>query len=92
MKTLEELKSFYQTELINDLRRLEQKRKQVMRNALIAVGVIIVLGLVAFGVITSQGGPPQIVFFFLISGVILGGFILIVPPTCGQLSSLWHFR
>jgi len=71
MKTLEELKDFYQTELIKDLQLLDAKRRQVMRNMLIAVGVIVVVGLVAFGAITAQGGPPQILFFFLIGGGIL---------------------
>jgi len=75
MKTLDELKDFYTNELSLDLRQLEQKRKQVMQNAMIAVGVIIVLGLVAFGAIASQGGPPQIIFFFLIGGIIISAII-----------------
>ena len=49
MKSYEEFKAFYQAELLGDLRQLEAKRKQVMRNTLIAVGIIAVLGLIAAG-------------------------------------------
>ena len=71
MKTLEELKDFYQTELVKDLQLLDTKRKQVMRNALIGIGAIAVLGLIAFAVVVSQGGPPQIIIFLLIGGGLL---------------------
>ena len=71
MKTLDELKAFYTNELSADLQQLDRKRKQVMRNMFIAIGVIALLGLIAFGAIASSGGPPQILFFFLIGGVVL---------------------
>ncbi len=75
MKTLEELKDFYQTELIKDLQVLEAKRKQAVKNALIAAGVIAVLVLIIFGAVVSAGAPPQIIIFFLIGGGILVGVI-----------------
>ncbi len=75
MKTLEELKEFYNTELLKDLQQMDQQRKQVIRNAMIAGGVIIVLGLIALAVVASQGGPPQIVFFFLIGGLIVASIV-----------------
>ncbi len=73
MKTLEELKAFYDTELVAELRQLEAKRKQVMINSLIAVGVVAVLGLVIAGAVMAQGGPPFILIFFLVGGAIVGG-------------------
>jgi hypothetical protein len=63
MKTLEELKAFYTDELSVDLRTLEARRKQIIQNSLIAVGIIVVLGLVAAGVILSTGAPPLMLIF-----------------------------
>jgi hypothetical protein len=75
MKTLEELKEFYTNELSADLQQLDQKRKEVIRNTIITIGVIALLGLIAFSAITLSGGPPQVVFFFLIGGVIISMII-----------------
>jgi hypothetical protein len=73
MKTLEELKEFYTNELSAGLRLLEQKRKRVLQNTMIAVGAVMVLGLIAAGVLVSQGVPPPVFFFVLIGCLILGG-------------------
>lgn len=73
MKTLEELKEFYTNELAGDLRQLEAKRKQVMQNMMITVGVLGVLGLIAAGVMVSQGAPPPVFIFVVIGCVIIGG-------------------
>ena len=59
MKTLDELKEFYTNELSADLRRLEARRQQVIRNAMIAAGVLAVLGLIAFGAIAPRMRPPM---------------------------------
>ena len=75
MKTLEELKEFYSTELLTDLRQLEAKRKQVMTNSLIAGGVVVVLALIVFAVVAAQGGPAVIGIFLLIGAVVVGGLI-----------------
>jgi hypothetical protein len=73
MKTLEELKEFYSNELSVDLKQLETKRKQIMQNTFIAVGLIGVFGLILAGVMVSQGAPPPVFIFVLIGCVILGG-------------------
>jgi hypothetical protein len=73
VKTLEELKEFYTNELSVDLRQMEAKRRQVMQNTMITVGVIGVLGLIVAGVIISQGAPPFAFLFVLIGCLIIGG-------------------
>lgn len=73
MKTLDELKDFYTNELSADLRRLEAKRKQVMQNAMIAAGIVGLLGLAVAGIAISQGAPPVVFLFVLVACVIIGG-------------------
>ncbi|MHC4773259.1 MAG: hypothetical protein ACYS8S_06745, partial [Planctomycetota bacterium] len=73
MKTLEELKEFYTNELSADLQQMEQKRKQVMQNMMITVGVIGVVGLIIAGVLVSQGAPPPVFIFVLIGCLVIGG-------------------
>lgn len=75
MKTLDEVKAFYTSELAADLRQLEQQRRKVITGIMIAAGVVGVLGLIGFLAVTSQGGPPQVVFFFLIGGAVIIGII-----------------
>ena len=75
MKTLEELKEFYTSELSADLQQMEAKRKQVMQNTLIAVGAVIVLGLIVAGALVSQGAPPLVFIFVLIGCVAIGGIV-----------------
>ena len=75
MKTLEALKEFYQTELIKDLQQLEQKRKQIVQNSMIATGVVFVLGLIVAGILMSQGAPPVVLIFVLIGCIIVGAII-----------------
>ncbi len=75
MKTLEELKEFYSTELLDDLQQLEAKRKQVMTNSLITVGVVAILALIVFAVVAAQGGGAVIGIFLLIGAAVVGGFI-----------------
>ncbi|MHC4526184.1 MAG: hypothetical protein ACYSU8_11735 [Planctomycetota bacterium] len=72
MKTLDELKEFYTNELSADLQQMEAKRKQVMQNTMITIGVIGVVGLIAAGVMVSQGAPPPVFIFVLIGCVIIG--------------------
>lgn len=73
MKTLEELKKFYSNELSVDLQQMEAKRKQVMQNTMIAVGVVMVLGFIIAGALVAQGAPPPVFIFVLIGGAIIGG-------------------
>ena len=62
MRTQEELKRFYQTDLLADLKILELKRKKVLKKY-ISVGVVIlcVLGVSSFFVIANSFTEPLIV-------------------------------
>jgi hypothetical protein len=74
MKTLDELKEFYTNELSGDLQRLEAKRKQVMQNTMIAVGVVVVLGLGVFGLMAAKGAvQPVFLLFIAIGCAVIGG-------------------
>ncbi|MHC5118263.1 MAG: DUF3137 domain-containing protein [Planctomycetota bacterium] len=79
MKTLEELKTFYTNELSADLQQLEGKRKQVIQDTLIAVGVVGVLVFFIAGVMVSKGAPPPVFIFAIVACLIIGaisfGFI-----------------
>ena len=75
MKTLDELKEFYTNELSADLRQMEAKRKQVMQSTIITVGVVVVLGLIAAGVLVAEGAPPPVFFFVLIGCLVVGGIV-----------------
>ncbi len=72
MKTLDELKDFYQTELTADLQQLEARRRQVAQNSMIAGGVVFVLGLIITGAIMAQGAPPVVLVFVLIGCIVVG--------------------
>lgn len=73
MKTLEELKEFYTNDLSADLKLMEAERQKVLQNAMIAIGVVVLLGLIVTGVLVSQGAPPLIFIFVLIGCLIIGG-------------------
>ena len=75
MKTLDELRTFYSNNLLADLQRLDQRRLQVIRNTMLAVGGIVLLGLIVAGIIVSQGAPPPVLIFVLIGGLIIGGIL-----------------
>ena len=76
MKTLEDLKEFYETTLINDLRPLEARRKSLVNKFLI-VGAFILGGIVIGFVVIAAAGPPTPVIFFVpaVLGLILGVII-----------------
>lgn len=74
MKSLDELRDFYTTELTGVLQQLEAKRRQVVRNTIITAGIIGGLGLVAALVVAAQsGGQPIFLLFPVILCVIIGG-------------------
>lgn len=75
MKTLEELRTFYDNELSVDLRQLEAKRKRVIRNTLIAMGVIAVLGLVGMSIVAAQSGGEPVYLIFPVIGCVIAGVI-----------------
>jgi len=76
MKTLEDLRKFYQTTLINDLRPLEARRKRLVNKFLI-VGAVILGGIViGLAVMAGAGAPVPVIFFIpAVVGIIIGGII-----------------
>jgi hypothetical protein len=75
MKTLDELKRFYETDLRAELQQLEAKRKQVMQNSLIIFAVIVGLGLVLGIAVLSATGQPVVLLFGIILCAVIGGII-----------------
>ena len=77
MKSLDELKSFYDTHLLADLQVLEGQRKGVVKKVTtigIAVAVILVLVLFIMGQAIAQN-PMFLLFPLVIGGIIIGGAI-----------------
>ncbi|MHC4742372.1 MAG: DUF3137 domain-containing protein [Planctomycetota bacterium] len=77
MKTLEELREFYNTTLRPDLEVLEEQRKAVVRNVMIAIAVGLGLGGIVFlflmGNMRQMG--PMVIMIPLILCLIVGGGI-----------------
>jgi hypothetical protein len=61
MKTLEQLREFYQTELLKDLQVLEGQRKAVLHKVLIVVGVAALLGLICAAALAGKGAVGIVV-------------------------------
>jgi hypothetical protein len=72
MKTIEELKTFYETELLSDLRQLEGRRKQAMQSSMIAFAAILIVGLIAGMIILANGGPAPLLIIPVVLAVIVG--------------------
>ncbi|MHC4771663.1 MAG: DUF3137 domain-containing protein [Planctomycetota bacterium] len=77
MKTLEELKEFYTNELSFGLKRLDTKRRQIMRNTVMALFPIFILCLIPFCIaehfhLIGATKSLKIIFFLLIGAIILG--------------------
>ena len=74
MKTIEELRKFYNEELQEDLRELEGQRKQILKNLLyvgLAVAGILVVVLIFMGRSVSEK-PIILLFPVVIGGIIMG--------------------
>lgn len=76
MKTLEDLKHFYNTQLTADLRLLEQKRKSIL-NKMAVIGLVMMgLALVfIFVVLANEPANPVIIIAPLIVALIITGVI-----------------
>ncbi len=75
MKTIDELRKFYDTALLDDLKVLESRRKKVLGNIGIAgavIGVIAVVVIIAL-VSATGGAPPAFIAPIIIGGVLWGG-------------------
>jgi hypothetical protein len=75
MKTIGEVKSFYQTELLPDLRVLERQRLAVMQKVLWVGGGLIGLALVLGGWFAAQAGHPVPLFVAVVPAAILSSLI-----------------
>ncbi len=79
MKTLEDLRKFYETTLINDLKPLEARRKSLVNRFLIVGAVILGAIVIGFAVMAAAGVPAPVIFFVpVVLGIILGGIIFSV--------------
>lgn len=75
MKTIGEVKAFFQAELLPDLRVLEVQRQAVMRKVLLVVGGLVGTALVIGLVFVSQMGHPAPLFFAVIPASVLAWLI-----------------
>lgn len=75
MKTLDELRVFYNTELLAELNQFEAKRRQVMQNSVIVFAVLLVCGLLIGGAIVTCTGNPVMLLLPLIIGIALGAAV-----------------
>ncbi|MFC1762741.1 DUF3137 domain-containing protein [Planctomycetota bacterium] len=75
MKTLDELRQFYQQELMPDLRALEAQRLQVARKVVLIGGGLVGTAALVGGVLALQMGSPVPLFFCLIPAGLLAGYV-----------------
>ena len=73
MKTLDELREFYDTNLKRDLAALEQQRQKLMTQSLVVFGVLAGAGGLGALFLMSRGLPPVVLLFVLIGCGIIGG-------------------
>lgn len=76
MKTLEELRHFYDTALLGDLKILEQQRKKVVRSITIVIAVVACIG--GAGILVGMGAFPSaipVIFVPLVLCIIIGAVI-----------------
>jgi hypothetical protein len=73
MKTLEQLREFYDIDLKRDLEALEQRRQKIVTQSLIVFGVLAIVGIAGGLFAMGQGMPPVILIFILIGCAIIGG-------------------
>ena len=65
MKTIEQLKQFYETELLTSLETLENKRKKILRKCMITFAVAAVIGLAVVVGIFANGSFNPVIFILL---------------------------
>lgn len=76
MKTLQQLHSFFKTELTSDLQTLEQKRKSVLNSVLITAGICLAFGLGGGLLLAAGMGSPVGLLFGLIPAVGISAIII----------------
>lgn len=75
MKTIGEVKSFYESDLLPDLKLLERQRLAVMQKVLLVAGGLVGTALVLGGLFASQTGHPGPLFLCVIPAAILSSVI-----------------
>jgi hypothetical protein len=70
MKSLGELREFYDTSLKTRLAEFERERQSIVKKSLIALGIVIAVGLV-IGLVLINNGLPPIIFLFVLVGAIV---------------------
>jgi hypothetical protein len=73
VKTLDQLREFYDTDLKQDLAALEQQRQRVVTQSLAVFGVLAVVGVAGGLFAMGRGLPPVILVFILIGCAVIGG-------------------
>jgi hypothetical protein len=74
MKTIEELKNFYNETLSADLQALEQQRKAILQKIAI-VGIILAIVLFVVLIIAAQSGAFPVIIFIFFAAIIIFGII-----------------
>jgi hypothetical protein len=73
VKTLEQLRQFYDTNLKWNLEALEQQRQKVVTQSLIVFGILAAVGVAGGLFAMRRGMPPVVLIFILIGCAIIGG-------------------
>jgi len=91
VKTLEELREFYNSTLLADLEGLEQERKKIIQKLTYLIVVIVcVVGICFFFWVGSSKTNPLVIFIPLVLCLIIGGFLckLLMRGYVAQFKSL----
>ena len=75
MKTLDDLRAFYETDLKARMDALEQRRRRAVTNGSIAVAVLGIVGFVV-GVMMASAGGPLCMIIPIIVGLVIGAALL----------------
>jgi hypothetical protein len=73
MKTLDQLRQFYESNLKRDLADFELQRKRIVTQSLIVFGILAAVGVLGSLFLMQRGMPPVIMIFILIGCAIIGG-------------------
>jgi hypothetical protein len=75
MKTIEELKQFYDAVLVKDLQVLEAKRRRLVNTFLIIAVAVVAAGLGGLAITAQMGGPGPVIFVLPVVGLVVGGIV-----------------
>jgi hypothetical protein len=73
MKTLDELREFYDTDLVRDLADFERQRQKIVSHSMIVFGVLAAVGGLASLFLIRQGQPPVVLIFVFVACAMIGG-------------------